>query len=158
MTRLLSPADQPARLLFCCVENQCRSQMAEAFARLHGDSRLEANSAGIRPSGRVHSKAVAAMLERGYDLNQHWSKGFTEIPDVEFDVVVSIGCGGLRGRVRARHFETWDVPVPKDMPTMEFRAVRDQIEENVKELLVELGILGRDARPAAVVSARSAAE
>jgi len=152
MTRLPSPADRPVRLLFCCVENQCRSQMAQGFARLHGGSRLVAYSAGIRPSGRVHPKAVAAMLERGYDLTRHWSKGFTDIPEVDFDVVVSIGCGELRGRVRSRHYEAWEVPVPKDMPMMEFRAVRDQIEKKVKELLVELGIVDNDARLAAVVS------
>src|SRR5262245_43052309 len=77
MTESVSVSERPLRLLFCCIENQCRSQMAEAFARLHGGGQVEPYSAGTRPSGRVHPKAIAAMRERGYDLTGHWSKGQT---------------------------------------------------------------------------------
>jgi protein-tyrosine-phosphatase len=70
-------------VLFVCVENSNRSQMAEAFARIHGGGRVEAFSAGSRPSGRVNPKAVEAMRERGYDLTTHRSKSLANVPDVE---------------------------------------------------------------------------
>ena len=141
MTESLHPRELPRLLLFCCVENQCRSQMAEGFARLYGGNRVEAYSAGTRPSGRVHPKAVAAMRERGYDLEQHHSKALADVPDMDFDVLVTFGCSDACSRVRARRCEDWAVPVPKDMRAEEFRAVRDQIEEKVKELLAVLEVL-----------------
>jgi protein-tyrosine-phosphatase len=150
MTELPYPGERPRRLLFCCVENQCRSQMAEAFARMHGGGLVEASSAGTRPSGRLHPKAVAAMRECGYDLSRHRSKGLAEVPDLEFGVVVTMGCGDVGDRVRARRFEDWDVPVPKDLPAEQFRAVRDRIEAKVKQLLVVEGILYPDSRPTSV--------
>ena len=67
------------RVVFVCVENSNRSQMAEAFARMHGAGRVEAFSAGSRPSGRVNPKAVEAMKELGYDLTTHTSKGLDEL-------------------------------------------------------------------------------
>ena len=66
-------------VLFVCVENANRSQMAEAFARLHGPVDLEAYSAGSRPSGRLSPKAVASMAELGYDLRRHGSKSLVEL-------------------------------------------------------------------------------
>ena len=67
----------PKRVLFVCVENSNRSQMAEAFARIHGAGRVEAHSAGSRPSGRINPKAVEAMREVGYDLTAHASKSLS---------------------------------------------------------------------------------
>src|SRR6184192_1349975 len=64
----------PKRVLFVCIENSNRSQMAEAFARLHGGEQVEAYSAGSRPSGRINPKAIESMREVGYDLSQHQSK------------------------------------------------------------------------------------
>ena len=81
------------RLLFICVENANRSQMAEAFARIHGGPGIEAFSAGSSPSGRVHPMAIEAMGELGYDLGTHRSKDPSDLPDVEFDVAVTMGCG-----------------------------------------------------------------
>jgi protein-tyrosine-phosphatase len=130
----------PYRLLFVCVENSCRSQMAEAFARRHGGGRVEAYSAGARPSGRVHPKVVAAMREVGIDLSAHRSKGLGEVPDVEYDAVVALGCGGACDRVRARRRQAWDFPAPKDLPPERVRAVRDVIEAEVKELLATLSV------------------
>jgi protein-tyrosine-phosphatase len=117
--------------------------MAEGFARMHGGNQVEPYSAGTRPSGRVHSKAIAAMRERGYDLTRDWSKGLADVPDLEFDVLVTFGCAADCSRVRARRREDWGVPVPKDMPVEQFRAIRDRIEEQVKELLAEHGIVPR---------------
>jgi protein-tyrosine-phosphatase len=130
-------ADRPLLLLFVCVENSCRSQMAEAFARRLGQGRVEAFSAGSAPSGRVHPKVVEAMREIGYDLAGHRSKGLGEVPDLEFDVVVAMGCGACSG-ARARRRESWDLPAPKDLPHEEVREVRDRIEQKVRRLLAGL--------------------
>ena len=75
---------QPKRIVFLCVQNSNRSQMAEAFARMHGEGRVEAYSAGSRPCGRVNPQAVNAMRELGYDLTRHQSKSVSELPPVEF--------------------------------------------------------------------------
>jgi protein-tyrosine-phosphatase len=89
----MTNTEEPKRVVFICVENSNRSQMAEAFARMFGEGRVEAYSAGSRPSGRVHPKAIAAMRGLGYDLERHRSKGLWELPDVELDVAVTMGCG-----------------------------------------------------------------
>jgi protein-tyrosine-phosphatase len=127
------------RVLFVCVENSNRSQMAEAFARMHGAGRVEAHSAGSRPSGRVNPRAVEAMRERGYDLGLHQSRGLSDFGEEEFDVVVSMGCGDEGcPLVRARRREDWSIPDPRDLPPEQFRSVRDLIERKVQELLATL--------------------
>jgi len=125
----------PKRVLFVCVENSNRSQMAEAFARIHGDEKIDAYSAGSRPSGKINSKAIESMNEVGYDLSRHRSKSLAEIPDVEFDFVATMGCGDECPSVRAKKREDWDIPDPKDMLPDEFRAVRDMIEARVRKLI-----------------------
>ena len=80
------------RVLFVCVENANRSQMAEAFARILGRESIEAYSAGSKPSGKVNPKAIKAMRELGYDLSVHGSKSLDELPDVSFDFVATMGC------------------------------------------------------------------
>ena len=137
MTEPATPA--PKRVLFVCVENSNRSQMAEAFARMHGGGSVEASSAGSRPSGKVNPKAVEAMKEIGYDLTTHRSKSLADVPQVEYDAVVGMGCGDEGcALVRARHREEWDIPDPKHLPPEGFREVRDLIGRKVTGLLAEL--------------------
>jgi protein-tyrosine-phosphatase len=120
------------------VENSNRSQMAEAFARIHGGESVEAYSAGSRPSGQINPKAIEAMKEIGYDLTRHRSKSLTEIPDIEFDFVATMGCGDECPFVHARRREDWDIPDPKNMSSEDFRAVRGLIEAKVKEIMAQL--------------------
>ena len=89
--------------------------MAEAFARMHGAGKVEAFSAGSRPSGRVNPKAVEAMKELGYDLTTHASKGLDEFNGQEFDVAVTMGCGDECPLVRAKPRVDWQIPDPRDM-------------------------------------------
>jgi arsenate reductase len=127
------------RVLFVCVENSNRSQMAEAFARMRGAGRVEAYSAGSRPSGRVNPRAVEFMREVGYDLSTHQSKALSDLPADEFDVVVGMGCGDEGcALVKARRREEWGVPDPKDLPPEQYRQVRDMVEQKVKALLATL--------------------
>ena len=88
-------------VLFVCVENSNRSQMAEAFARMHGGDGVEACSAGSRPSGRVNPRAVEYMREVGYDLTAHTSKSLDQFDGREVEVAVTMGCGDECPLVRA---------------------------------------------------------
>jgi protein-tyrosine-phosphatase/SAM-dependent methyltransferase len=126
------------KVLFVCVENSNRSQMAEAFARIHGAGMVEAHSAGSRPSGRVNPKAVEAMREAGYDLSKHRSKGLDNFNGTEVEVAVTMGCGDECPLVHARRRVDWQIPDPRDMAPDQFRGVRDLIEAKVKELLATL--------------------
>jgi protein-tyrosine-phosphatase len=126
------------RVLFVCVENSCRSQLAEAFARIHGGDAIAAYSAGSRPSGQVNPKAIAAMQELDYDLSRHQSKSLAEIPDIEYDYAITMGCGDECPLVRAHHHDDWGIPDPKHMEPHEFRQVRDLIEAKVRDLLAGL--------------------
>ncbi len=119
------------KILFVCIENSCRSQMAEAFGKIHGKGIVESFSSGSRPSGVVNEKAVAAMQDIGYDLSTHTSKSLDRIPQVEFDYLVTMGCGDECPYVRTRQRADWEIPDPKNMDTQEFQQVRDRIEEKV---------------------------
>jgi arsenate reductase len=134
----MSPA--PVRVLFVCVENANRSQMAEAFARIHGGDRVEAHSAGSRPSGVINPKAVRFMAELGYDLTRHGSKSLDEIDGIDFDAVVTMGCGDSCPWVPAKRREDWALPDPKHMDDEAYRGVREDISARVRALLTELGV------------------
>ncbi len=128
------------RIIFVCVENSNRSQMAEAFAHIHGGDRVEAFSSGSRPSGRVNPKAIAAMKEIGYDLAAHQSKGLDEFNGKPFDAAVTMGCGDECPLVLAKRRVDWQIPDPKELPPDQFNEIRDLIESKVKELLAELEV------------------
>jgi protein-tyrosine-phosphatase len=126
------------KLLFVCIENSNRSQMSQAFAKILGGDAVEAYSAGSRPSGVVNPQAIASMAELGYDLSKHDSKSLDDIPDVEYDAVVTMGCGDACPQVKAKRREDWQIPDPKHMPPEEFRQVRDLIRSKIAELLALL--------------------
>lgn len=123
------------KLLFVCIENSNRSQMAQAFARIHGGPDIEAYSAGSRPSGRVNPKAIASMKELGYDLSTHASKSLQEVPQDGYDFVVTMGCGDECPWIPAKERIDWQIPDPREMEPDEFRKVRDLIGAKVKEIL-----------------------
>jgi len=126
------------KLLFVCLENSCRSQIAEAFARIHGGDEIEVFSAGSRPSGTVNPKAIEAMKEIGYDLSVHESKSLDDIPQETYDFAATMGCGDECPFVRAIRREDWQIPDPKDLPRDEFRGIRNEIEQKVIGLLSSL--------------------
>lgn len=128
------------RVLFVCIENSCRSQMAEAFAHLYVQDLIQAFSAGSRPSGEIDPKAIAVMAELGYDLRSHSSKSLQEIPQVKYDYVITMGCGEECPFIPAEHHEDWDLPDPKMLPLEKFRQVRDRIGERVKELAARIEV------------------
>ena len=125
------------RVLFVYIENSNRSQMAEAFARIHGGNKVEAASAGSKPSGQINPKAMRFMAELGYDLSGHESKSLDQIGG-EFDAVITMGCGDSCPWLPARRREDWVLPDPKHMDDAGYRAIRDEISARVKILLATL--------------------
>jgi protein-tyrosine-phosphatase len=129
-------SNTPHRILFVCVENSCRSQMAQGFARAIGGANVIAASAGSRPSGRVDERAIRFMAEKGVDLRSHISKGLDDLPsDIEWDTIVTMGCGDACPAVAAHRRIDWDLPDPKALDDAGFRAVRDRIGQLVREVL-----------------------
>jgi len=126
------------RILFVCVENSNRSQMAEGFAHARGGARVDAQSAGSRPSGQINPRAVQFMAERGIDLHAQRSKSLQDIGDDPFDAVVTMGCGDACPWIPATRRVDWALPDPKNLGDTEFRGVRDEIERRVIALLREL--------------------
>jgi len=127
-------------ILFVCIENSNRSQMAQAFAIIYGANKVNAYSAGSLPSGKVNSKAVEAMKELGYHLSTHSSKSLEEIPDIEYDYVITMGCGDECPYVKAKHRVDWQIPDPKNMDAKEFNGIRDSIANKVKDLLTDITV------------------
>ncbi|UTW44110.1 arsenate reductase ArsC [bacterium SCSIO 12696] len=126
------------KILFVCVENSCRSQMAEAFGHIHKSADLAVYSAGSNPSGQVNPRAVEVMAERDYPLNQHRSEGLDSVSGLEFDAVVTMGCGDRCSDVVAHRRLDWPLPDPKHLPLEQFRQVRDEIETRVIDLIASL--------------------
>jgi protein-tyrosine-phosphatase len=126
------------KVLFVCIENSNRSQMAEGFAKMGGDG-IDAYSAGSKPSGKINAKAVAAMKEIGYDLTRHHSKSLEQVRQfAPFDAVVTMGCGDACPWMPAKKFIDWEIPDPKEMDETNFRVVRDLIKNKVRGLLASL--------------------
>ena len=125
----------PKKLLFVCIGNSCRSQMAEGFARALGKDDVEAWSAGSKPTGRVNPNAIAVMKEKGIDISRHESKKISDLPLHEWDVIITMGCGDACPYVPGKQRLDWPLPDPVNKPIEEFRKVRDDIESRVKSLL-----------------------
>jgi arsenate reductase len=126
------------KVLFVCVKNSCRSQMAEGFAKKLGQGKIEAFSAGSNPSGQVEKRTIEVMQEKGIDISDQQSKGFEDLEEKDFDYVVTLGCGDVCPFVPARQRIEWDVPDPKGKSIQAFRKTRDEIERKVREFLNNL--------------------
>ena len=133
-------SQRPVKILFVCVGNSCRSQMAEAFANHLGNGKVLASSAGSAPLGTVIPETHEVMTEKGISLEGQWSKGIRDVAVAEMDAVVSMGCdvrcpvpAGFKGRVIE-----WNIPDPFGRDLEFFRGVRDRTERQVRALLEEL--------------------
>ncbi len=127
------------KILFVCIENSNRSQMAQAFANMLGGNQVEAFSAGSNPSGKINPKAISYMNELGYDIAHHHSKSLDEVKEnAPFDAVVTMGCGDACPWMPAKRFIDWEIPDPRNLEGDDFRKVRDQIRSKIENLLLEL--------------------
>ena len=125
------------RVLFVCLGNSCRSQMAEAFARAYGSDVLIAASAGLTPAFSVAPDTMRAMSEKGLDLRDHFPKGLRQLERTAFDLVINMSGFDLPKSVGAVT-RTWDVPDPICLDYDEHCEVRDAIERLVTNLILEL--------------------
>jgi arsenate reductase (thioredoxin) len=125
------------RILFLCIENSNRSQMAEAFGRMCAPAGVEVYSAGSAPSGKVNPKAIAAMQDLGYDMSAHRSKGLADLPPGEFDVAVTMGCGDACPATLAKRRIDWQIPDPKLLSESDYREVRNLLSRMVRALVEE---------------------
>jgi arsenate reductase len=125
-------------ILFVCVENSNRSQMAQAFAKIYGYDKMQAYSAGSKPSGKINPRAIQSMRELGYDLSTHDSKSLDQLPKIEYEYAITMGCGDACPFVRAAHRVDWNIPDPRDMGEDDFREVRNLIEAKVKALIAAI--------------------
>jgi arsenate reductase len=126
------------KIVFVCVENAGRSQMAQGFAEVLGKGRLEVYSAGSRPSSHINPLAIEVMKEKGIDLSSRHPKGLNDLPPVEMDYLVTMGCEETCPAVSARKIIEWEIPDPKGKPIEFCREVRDMIETKVGALLEEI--------------------
>ncbi|TBV80336.1 MAG: arsenate reductase ArsC [Desulfobulbaceae bacterium] len=122
-------------VLFICVENSCRSQIAEAFGKMLGQDVIACHSSGSRPSGMINQKAIASMRKVGYDLATHISKSLNEIPDIEYDLAITMGCEDKCPWVRAKERQDWKIPDPKHMDAGQLDQMRDLIRGKVTNLI-----------------------
>ena len=123
------------KVLFVCVENSCRSQIAEGFAKSLGKNVIEAHSAGSCPSGKVNPTAIQVMREIGIDISGQKSKGFLELPIKEFDYVITLGCQDICPFVPASEHIEWQISDPKDKGINFFRKVRNEIKSEVEKII-----------------------
>jgi arsenate reductase (thioredoxin) len=125
-------------VLFVCLHNAGRSQMAAALLARCADGRHAARSAGSTPAERVHPEVVEAMRELGVDLSARMPRRL-ERSDAEWaDLVVTMGCGDACPVVPGRRYVDWDLPDPKGRPLAEVRAIRDEVRRRVEALVLEL--------------------
>jgi arsenate reductase len=124
-------------VLFVCLGNSCRSQMAEAFARAYGSDVLVAASAGLTPAIRVADDTMQAMLEKGLDLRDHFPKSIRHLGRAQFDIVINMSGFDLPDSV-GTSIRSWDIPDPVYLKFDEHCEVRDAIERLVMTLILEL--------------------
>lgn len=129
---------QPKTIAFICVENARRSQMAQGFAEVFGQEKLEVYSAGSHPSSQVDPLIIEVMKEKGIDLSSRITKGLKDLHPVEMDYLATMGCEETCPAVLARKIIEWVIPDPKGKSIDVFREVRDLIEDKVKNLLKEI--------------------
>lgn len=131
------PPQPKTRVLFVCIGNSCRSQMAEAFARLYGDDVLIAASAGLAPAYIVAPDTMRAMAEKNLDLHDHFPKGIRQLGRAQFDLVVNLSGEPIPEDLGTKQIE-WDVADPINLPYEEHCEVRDVIERLVMKLIMDL--------------------
>ncbi len=126
------------KILFVCVQNASRSQMAQGFAEAFGKRKVEVYSAGSRPASQINPLAIEVMKEKGIDLSGRRPKGLTDLPSVEMDYLITMGCEETCPAVPARKIIEWQIPDPKGKPIDEVRKIKDLLEAKVKKLLEEV--------------------
>jgi arsenate reductase (thioredoxin) len=134
-------AASPA-VLFVCVHNAGRSQMAAGFLKQLAGDRVEVLSAGSEPADQVNPAAVQAMREKGVDLSGERPKLLSDSAVRQADVVITMGCGDACPFYPGKRYEDWELPDPAGQGLEQVRPIRDEIERRVRKLVQELAPAG----------------
>jgi arsenate reductase (thioredoxin) len=125
-------------VLFVCVHNAGRSQMAAALLDHHANGKVVVRSAGSDPADRLNPAVVEAMAERGIDLSREFPKPLTDQAVRAADVVITMGCGDACPFYPGKRYEDWQLQDPAGQPVEVVRGIRDDIDIRVRKLLAEL--------------------
>lgn len=125
-------------VLFVCVHNAGRSQMAAALLDHHAHGRMQVRSAGSAPAGDINPAVRAAMAELGLDLSREFPKPLTDGAVRAADIVITMGCGDVCPVHPGKRYLDWAVPDPAGQPLDVVRGIRDQIDARIRGLLAEL--------------------
>jgi arsenate reductase len=131
--------DRP-EVLFVCVHNAGRSQMAAALTHQLSGGRVNVRSAGSDPADAINPAVVDAMSELGLDLSREFPKPLTDEAVQAADVVITMGCGDACPIYPGKKYEDWELDDPAGQPLEKVRAIRDAIKHRVEQLLAELGV------------------
>jgi len=134
----MSILKEKIKIVFVCVENARRSQMAQGFAEAFGEGKIEVYSAGSRPSSHIDPLVIEVMKEKGIDLSARRPKSLNDLPPIDMDYLVTMGCEETCPAVLAKKIIEWDIPDPKGKSIDVVKTVRDVIEKKVRALLEEL--------------------
>ena len=127
-----------SKIAFICVENARRSQMAQGFAEALGQEELKVYSAGSRPSWAIDPLVIEVMREKGIDLSSKRPKSLNDLPPIEMDYLITMGCEETCPAISAKKIIEWEIPDPKGKPIDEVRRIRDMLAVKVKMLLEEV--------------------
>ena len=135
----MKAANRPV-VLFVCVHNAGRSQMAAGFLRHLAGDHVEVLSAGSEPADKVNPVAVEAMAEVGVDISGEQPKLLRDTAVREADVVITMGCGDACPIHPGKRYEDWDLPDPAGRPLAAVRLIRDEVATRIKKLLESLAV------------------
>jgi arsenate reductase (thioredoxin) len=125
-------------VLFVCVHNAGRSQMATALLDHHANGRVHVRSAGSTPAEEINPAVRAAMAELGLDLSREYPKPLTDDVAQAADVIITMGCGDACPAYPGKRYLNWDLPDPAGKSAEEIRPIRDEIDRQVRTLLEQL--------------------
>lgn len=133
----MSASDRPT-VLFLCVHNAGRSQMAAGFLRHLAGDRIDVLSAGSEPADAINPAAVAAMAEKGIDISAQQPRRWSDDTVEAADVIVTMGCGDACPVLPGKRYVDWELDDPAGKGVEEVRPIRDEIERRVRTLIAEL--------------------
>lgn len=124
------------KILFVCIENACRSQLAEAISNSYYGHALQASSAGSKPADKVNPKAISSLLRMGLHMEPKEPKDVKNFENNDFDYVVTMGCGDKCPHIPGAKMFDWQIPDPKHMSDDDFDAIRDLIDLKIQSELI----------------------
>jgi len=130
--------EDPVEVLFVCVHNAGRSQMAAGLLKLRSEGRIQVRSAGSAPAEEINPNAVVALEELGVDLGEAFPKPLTDEVVRAADVVVTMGCGDACPIYPGKRYEDWELDDPAGQDLETVRRIRDELDRRVQKLISEL--------------------